>query len=70
MLRSAESDEKLNNERISKKELAELEEYMEEEFELMRQESLKEYNNMQALEDEEDKILKKIMEKSAVEEET
>lgn len=29
-------EEKLNNERISKKELAELEEYMEEEFELMR----------------------------------
>ena len=31
---------------------------------------MKEYNNMQALEDEEDKILKKIIEKSAVEEET
>ncbi len=41
---------------------------MEEEFELMRQESLKEYNEKQALEDEEDKILKKIMKKSESEE--
>ena len=60
-LRREELETKLNTKRISKKELIELETLMEEEFELMRQESLKEYNEKQALEDEEDKILKKIM---------
>ena len=60
-LRREELETKLNTKRISKKELIELEILMEEEFELMRQEFLKEYNEKQALEDEEDKILKKIM---------
>ena len=59
--RREELETKLNTKRISKRELIELETLMEEEFELMRQESLKEYNEKQALEDEEDKILKKIM---------
>ena len=47
-LRREELETKLNTKRISKQELIELETLMEEEFELMRQESLKEYNETQA----------------------